>query len=72
MKKLTVTLRYVAKVNGVICDENGLDEVLTRISSDEWMFNTDKDEEISEIEEALKLFLGMASVPEEEYEIEIA
>lgn len=72
MKKLTVALRYVAKVNGVICDENGLDEVLTRISSDEWMFNTDKDEEISEIEEALKLFLGMAGVPEEEYEIEIA
>lgn len=72
MKKLTVILRYAAKVNNIICKENGLDEALTRISSDEWMFKADKDEEVSEIEEALKFYLGMEGIPEEKYEIEIA
>lgn len=69
MKKLTVSLRYAAKASDVICNENSFDEALTQVSSDEWMFETD-DEDKFEIEESLKLFLGMAGVPEEEYEIE--
>lgn len=72
MKVLTVSLRYAARVNNMICEENGLDEALTRISEVEWMFNTESEETELEVEEALKLYLGMAGVPEEKYEIEIA
>lgn len=72
MKKLTVSLRYAAKASDVICDENSLYEALTQISSDEWTFDTDGEDDEFDIEESLKLFLDMAGVPEEEYEIENA
>lgn len=72
MKKLIVSLKYAAKVSDVICDENSLDEALTQISTDEWTFETDDEDDEFDIEESLKLFLGMAGIPEEEYEIENA
>lgn len=72
MKKLTVSLRYAAKASDVICDENSLNEALTQISLDEWTFNTDGEDDEFDTEESLKLFLEMAGVPEEEYEIENA
>lgn len=72
MKKLTVSLRYAAKASDVICDENSLNESLTQINLDEWMFNTDGEDDEFDTEESLKLFLEMAGVPEEEYEIENA
>lgn len=70
MKTLTVSLRFAKRSSDVISDIRELDSVLEPTSSNEWLLQTEDEDEEEEIEDTIQLYLGMAGIPEDEYEIE--
>lgn len=70
MKTLTVSLRFAKRASDVISDIRELDSVLEPTSSNEWLLQTEDEDEEEEIEDTIQLYLGMAGITEDEYEIE--
>lgn len=70
MKTLTVSLRFAKRASDIISDIRELDSVLEPTSSNEWLLQTEDEDEEEEIEDTIQLYLGMAGITEDEYEIE--
>ena len=67
MKTLVVGLQSARRANDVISDVKVLNEMLEPICSNEWLLQTEKEEEI--IKDTVQFYFDLVGILKDEYEV---
>ena len=69
MKTLDVGLQSARRVNDVISDVKVLNEMLEPICSNEWLLQTEKEEEEEIIKDTVQFYFDLVGILKDEYEV---
>lgn len=69
MKTLVVGLQSARRVNDVISDVKVLNEMLEPICSNEWLLQTEKEEEEEIIKDTVQFYFDLVGILKDEYEV---